>query len=313
MGVFDEILKKVEDPDIRQQFEELVAKAPVVTKEIEGGFLRQSDYSRQLDELGDVRDRVQRANQWDAWREANYDVTENKTIQQIGVEKELQKAREELEQLRAGSAGGDEDMTRFSDFGGDADPAAIAAIVKKTIAGMNLVSRADVESLSPAGEIDKKLNTFGYNAENFLAKVVTLADKHREEFGKPLDMDQFMAAIREKRKPPQDLYPEFVAEQREERRKQQEEQREKEVQEKIAAAREEGAQKARSEIAMSPDGRVPVDVGESDGGALTRMLRAQETTQKESQTDIKQKRLGSGIIAREAAIEYARKQAGSQG
>lgn len=313
MGVFDEILKKVEDPEIRQQFEELAVKAPVVTKEIENGYLRQSDYSRQLDELGDVKERVQRANHWDAWREANYDATQKKTIQQIAVEQELQKTREELEQLKAGAAGGDDDMARFSDFGGDTDPAAIAAIVKKTIADMNLVSKADVESLSPAGEIDKKLNQFGYNAENFLAKVVTLADKHREEFGKPLDMDQFMTAIREKRKAPQDLYPEFVAEQREERRKQQEEQREKEFQEKIAAAREEGAQRARSEIAMSPDGRVPVDVGESDGGVLTKMLRDQATARVESQADIKAKRLGSGIIAREAAIEYARKQAGNPG
>lgn len=158
---FDDILATISDESDRQALKTLGEKhAP-----LKEAVMRQSDYSKKLNELNAE---VTRAKQWDTWREENWDTTHNKTKAEVARDNQLA----ELQQrLVAAEAARGSDMT-FEDLNKWADEQAKAG---KFVSPD--VLKAKEEELAGA------LN----GTTNVLTRAMKLGFEHMKKFGEVLD------------------------------------------------------------------------------------------------------------------------------
>jgi hypothetical protein len=155
---WEDIINAIPDESDRGRVTELASKYP----DLKGGWLRQSDYSRQLDGLKPVREEL---TQWQSWAEDNWD-----------FEKSAPKAelywRERAQQLE--NSKGD-DMT-FDDIG-------------KFIAEKGVITKDDLQAKEQ--EFGSRIQGTAY----FALAVAEKAQEYQHEFGKPFKSREFASRM----------------------------------------------------------------------------------------------------------------------
>ena len=215
---WEDIINAIPDESDQSQIANLAERYP----EVKSGWLRQSDYSRKLDELKPIRDDLAK---WESWAASNWDDENNAPKLEVYW-------RNRAKELEASK--GDE-MT-FDD-------------ISKWAQDNGVVTKDTLKHKE-----DEFLNSINGTAYFALA-AADLQGRHIEEFGKPMKVRDFAAKMAEAGvNDPDAFFDRYVADQRSERLKLE---REKELEEARAAERE----KVRREMAekqMQSKGQYPM-------------------------------------------------------
>lgn len=292
---FDELLEAFSEEGDRKVFEDLASRYPQVR---EYG-MRQSDYSRKLNE---VKQDIEELQEWRGWREQHWDDSRNMTKAEIAkAEKlaQLEQEKEELEnRLTLGLGGEDVTFEQLEGFG------------KKWIEDNELLTREQLK----AKEDEMKNLVTGVNRFSTTASLTIpyLNQKHKEEFGeffKPGDFWQ--EAVKRNCYEVEQLegfYTEWTAGKRSEREKTQHEQRVKELQDSVEAEKAKAREEGKKEAARtSAAGLSPVDTEGPTMGAFQEKylgLKKEDAGDGAPQVDI-----GEGGIAAYAARKFREQQA----
>lgn len=279
-NAFEELLESIPDEGDRKALEEIGGKYQVVRD----GHLRQSDYSRKMDELAaktkELQAKLDEATRWNEWAGENYVYdaygegkgATKRELEQVKLAEQYRAQMEELQQRI--SEGGE---VNFDD-------------VKKHIDGMGFVKGEEFQTQAKQFQ-EQVYGTVG-NAISAVTALPALTLRHFKEFGEVLDEDTLFKHANEKGLPLKSAYDDFVHQRRDEARQ-------KEIDERIAKAAAEAEAKGRAEAlkerGMSP-GSMPVDSGESQVGPLGQLI--QGAKQEEGTPDID---IGRGGLARHAA------------
>ena len=249
-NAFDNLLASASwiKPESRQAFEALAETEPFLKEAV----MLRSDYSRNLDEL---RPKVAKADQWDAWEAENWDAEHGMTK----AEYALQQGNRSLTERLAVAATGTGDEVTFDDLNKHLDTKIKALGIDPT----KLVNKDDFEK-AIGSKVEEARN---YN--NFTANLATRAAyrmmKHKDEFGELLNPDDlFKYAQENKIDSLDDAHDKMVADRR---------QTAIDTKQKAAldAAKAEGKKEGLQERAMG-DGQMPVDMGSPDMGHFQKTL-----------------------------------------
>ncbi len=196
---WEDIVNAITDESDRSQITSLADRYP----EVKSGWLRQSDYSRKLDELKPVREDLTK---WESWANDNWDYENNAPK----LEVYWKNRAKELE------ASKDNEMT-FDDISKWATDNGV--ITKDTLAGKEK-------------EFLNSINGTAY----FALAAADLQGRHMEEFGKPMKVRDFAAKMAESgSNDPDAFFDKYVSEARSERLKAE---RDKEIENARASERE---------------------------------------------------------------------------
>ncbi len=293
MNRFTELLASLPEGPAREALKNVGDQHPEVSTLLSEGFLRQDEFSRRMDE---VRDKVKFADDMTSWWKDQW-VPDAYGQGKGATKAELEKDRQ-IEQLRVQAASGGE--MNFDDLNKYLD---------EQISSRGIVTRKDLDTFTAEkGKevnelVDAKMNAnisaYAY-AATALPKLMLMHDK---EFGEILDPNAFLKAAGEAGATDlEKFHGEFVRARREEKQQ-------KEIDAKIAAAKEEGLQQGRLERSSQPtEGATPMDL---DGPSLGHMQVTLTSRGKENAQGFKTSpaaELGSGQVAREAAIAGDRAQ-----
>ena len=244
-GAFDEILERFGTDEDRQQFQQFTEKNPFLKESV----LRQSDYSRKMDE---VRDDLASLQKWDEWRKNNWDDDHEMTRTELAKLQKLEATEQKLAELesRALLEGGDVDFNQLEAWGNE--------FIKK----QNLVTPEAI------GVKEKELKDFVTGMNSFTARAATkipyLNQKHFNEFGELFDPEEMLKqAVTKGRFDDLDKFweSEYAAPLREKQRTDKWDKERKELEDKAAAAeergRQEGARMAGAGATNPTDGNGP--------------------------------------------------------
>ena len=292
---FDDVIAAIKDETAKQA----LLKEAESNPEIKGGWLRQAEFSRKLNELDS---RVKYANDWDAWKTKEWDDA-------LGMTKGEAKAFgmiRELETENISLKGKVETEVTFEDVQKEIDKMWDAkskgVMTEDTFSqkfGGKFVDKDTYEK-----DVNAKLGNVLAGVEQLYGKTSQLAMKHMKEFDEIIDPLSIVEYAN--KNGVSDLnkaYDMLVGPRREERTT---ESRKKEIEE----AEKRGEQKALQQQAMGVNGRMPTDNGAPEMGHLqNRLLKVK----KEGDTpavpdDVKMD--GSGSLAHSVAAIYRQEQAG---
>ena len=292
VSAFDELLDSFSDPSDRQTFEGLASRNPKVK---EYG-LRQSDYSRKLNEHNED---LTELNQWRDWREKNWDDNQNTTKREIEKANELirlQAERDELEaKIALGGLGGDMTFEELDSY-----------FEKKGVVTSGVLA-----------EKEKAVNDLIVGTNRAMANaalmVPYLNQKHRDEFGELFDPREFLKEANDKGRFDLAEYYEndFVAQKRQAKLHKDHEDEiarlKAEADDREKKAKEEGREYADRARAMGAGS--PTDSEGASMGAFQRSYLG--LNKKEEGSGAPEVALGEGGIAAYAAREWVNK--GSNG
>jgi hypothetical protein len=202
---WEDIINAIPDESDRSRVTELASKYP----DLKGGWLRQSDYSRQLDSLKPVKEEL---SQWQSWADNNWDFENNAPKAELYWKQRAQ----ELENSK-----GDE-MT-FDDIG--------KYIQEKGVITKDVLTQKEQE-----------FGTHIQGSTYFNLAVAEKAAEYQHEFGKPFKARDFASKMAQANAQDiDDLFDKYVAEDRNAIRQKQDQERE-------ARIRAEEREKTRQEI-----------------------------------------------------------------
>ncbi len=308
MGAFTDLLATFSDEADRKAFEELGNKNPKIRESV----LRQSDYSRKMDE---VRDQLAELQKWKDWRTKHWDPEKQLTKREIANFERMEQLEAEKEQLEErlltqnlGHTGDDMTLEQLNQWG-------------ETFAkNKGMVTKADLESTIKAKETE--LQNFVNNQVKTQAQFETYASltvpelniRHTKEFGDPFDSEAFLKEATEKgRFNLKDFYEtSFVVGRRSEKLKADHtaelERVKTESEAKVAAAQAELEAAKQRAANMGPNGLIPTDNEGSQMGPLQRkFLKMDEKPPEEGKAP--EVPLGEGGIAAFAAKKFLQDQA----
>lgn len=289
---FDDALALIKDPDKAKIFKEISEEIP----DIRGGWLRQSDYSKKMNDLSEEKKQLQtdleQLQNWRSWRRDNWDDDQNMTNAEREKLQEIEALNSELEVLKAAQEAG---MT-FDE---------VSQYISKELDKKQVVTRdyIDKEFRSKlvdqdfyAKDVKEKLNNIANGMEYLYEETFPLGFSHRDEFGevlKPRDLIVFANenGIKDIGK----AYEAWVAPRRNEAQK-------KKTEEMVAKAKQEGREEALKTQAMGQNGRMPTDSGAPQMGHMEAKLRAVKQEGEEGSPISDDIKLGSGISASVAAL-----------
>lgn len=249
-NAFDNLLASASwtKPESRQAFEALAETEPFLKEAV----MLRSDYSRNLDEL---RPKVAKADQWDAWEFENWDAEHGMTK----AEYTLQQGNVALTARLAAAGTGEGGEVTFDDLNKHLD----AKIKELGIDPTKLVKQEDFDKVV-ATRTEEARNYNNYTA-NLATRATFAMMKHKEEFGELLDPnDLFKYAQDNKIDNLDDAHNKMVSE----RRQTAVDAKQKAA---LAAEREAGKKEGLQERAMG-DGQMPVDMGSPDMGHFQKTL-----------------------------------------
>ena len=269
---FDEILNSVDESD-RATLSDLSSRYP----DLKNGWLRQSDYSRNLDKLRATEAEYQKykttAEAWTEWASNNWDLEANRPK----AEKYWNDRANELEAQRG------QDMT-FDD-------------IKKFATEQGFISKTDLEST-----LTQKQNEIGESFKGsayFSAVLNELQGNHIHEFKQPLKTRDFISKLQEYGTNDLDAaYEKYVAD---DRRKIAEEKHQKELEKIRAEERDKVEQEFRGRGLTLPVDQEAPGVGHFES-------RVKHVGDPEAMAKAT---LGDGITARLAAEQYRKDKAGA--
>ncbi len=275
-NAFEELLEAIPDEGDRKALGEIAGKY----QQLRDGYLRQSDYSRKMDEIAaqakEHQAKLEEAQRWAKWAEENY-VYDAYGDGKGATKRELEQSKL-AEQYRAQV---DELNQRISE-GGDVNFDDVKAHIEK----LGYVKGEEFNAQAKQFE-EQVYGTVG-NAISAITALPALVLRHDKEFGEVLDEDALFKHANEKKLPLKSAYDDFVASRREEARQ-------KEIEERIAKAKEEARAELLKERGMSP-ASMPVDSGESQIGPLGKLMHGEAMEEGVPDIDI-----GRGGLARHAA------------
>lgn len=228
MNAFEELIGSLTDEGDRKALENLGNKYP----DLKGGYLRQSEFSRKMDEIKakekDFEKIREKMDEWEKWSDDNWDA-------EAGMTKAQKQAMEELARLRE-SGEGEMDFNKLADW------------TNKFVAEKGLVSKSDLETT--LGEKEKQF-TSNLDGHSYLTmKVPHLLMKHFKEFGEILDPQEVVKKAEELKNYNLDsVYDGMVADRRQ---KISEEALNKKLEEARLAGIEEGKKAAMGSRSPSP-------------------------------------------------------------
>lgn len=186
-SAFDEIITKFGNDDDKNSFLGLAEKYP----DLKDYGMRQSDYSRRMDE---VRDQVELATRWQGWEAENWDKDSGMTKTEKVLASELERLQSEKEDLErkvaTGNFSGDE-MTfeQLEQFGTD-------LIKKKGIVTSDDLAAKEAEFKK---NLTESSNSNAY-MNNAALIVPYLNQRHFNEFGELFDPNEFVKTAVEKQR-----------------------------------------------------------------------------------------------------------------
>jgi hypothetical protein len=297
-SAFDELLETFSTQEDRKAFEDIATKYPQVK---EYG-LRQSDYSRQLNELNE---QITELNEWRDWRSRNWDDQRGMTTREVARLQELEELKTQKEQL--------EQKVAFGGLGGDDMNFEQLENWGKEFAAKNGFLTKDAISAKEQELRELVIGTNSFTA-NAALLVPYLNQRHQQEFGELFEPDQFLRdATAKNRHDLKDYYEkEFVVEKREAKRKADYESEiarvKSEADERVKKA-DENAQGAIERLkGMGPQGQSPAD---ADGPQMASFQRKYLGLDKkpEDGSGAPEVSLGEGGIAAYAAHEFIQQKA----
>ncbi len=228
MNAFEELIGSLTDEGDRKTLESLGNKYP----DLKGSVLRQSEFSRKMDEIKlkekDFQTIKSKMDEWEKWSDDNWDA-------EAGMTKAQKQAMEELTRLRE-SGEGEMDFNKLSEW------------TNNFVKEKGLVSKSDLETT--LGEKEKQF-TSNLDGHSYLTmKVPQLLLKHFIEFGEALDPQDVVKKAEELKNYNLDsVYDGMVAERR---AKKNEEALNKKIEEAKLAGIEEGKRAAMGSRSPSP-------------------------------------------------------------
>lgn len=291
-SAFEELLETFSSDEDRKAFEELGAKNPKV-KEF---GMRQSDYSRRLDE---VREDLSELTSWREWRKNNWEEGENMTKAEKAKVTQIEALEREKQELESRVGLGD-DMTleQLESWGQE--------LIKKN----GFVTEETLKlKETEYRDLVKGVNQFTAQAA---LNVPYLNQKHKDEFGELFDPEEFVNdAVKANRFDLKAFYEERVAPKRVEKMKSDFEQQKKTLTEDLDRQKTEAVKAAKDEAerarAMGAGGQNPSDIDSPTMGAMQRKILKMDQLEEGSKAP--EVPLGEGGVAAFAAREWANKQA----
>lgn len=168
-GAFDEILEKFGTDEDRQSFEVFADKNPFLKESV----LRQSDYSRKMDEL---RDQVSELNEWHEWRQNNWDDDRKMTRTELAKLEKLEALQSEKAALES---------RLLLEGGGEMNFAELEAQLNDWGKKQGYVTPGDVSKTLEGKERELREFVTGMNGVTARAatRIPYLMIKHSNEFG----------------------------------------------------------------------------------------------------------------------------------
>lgn len=279
-NAFDALLEDIADESDRKVLQNLGEKY----REVKEGYLRQADYSKKSSDLqadkkafesekSNLEGKITRLESltadWNAWRADHWvDLGDGsgKTKEQIEVEEELDRSREELETLKAAQEAG---MT-FEEVGD---------FIKKDMEKRGVITKGDLDSrfvdeASWRNSVDGKdlkgkLIDASFYKKDTAERITGVANglqylvvtnlplmfQHKDEFGEIMQPEDLIKFANEKGyRDIKQAYDAWILPRREEART-------KKYKEEIELAEKRGEEKALKNRGTSVDGKMPVDQG----------------------------------------------------
>jgi hypothetical protein len=270
-NAFDFLVEDVLQDDVeRQAMRNMASKY----KEVKDGYLRQSDYSKQMnslkadkDKFDSERDKIEgkltKLQEWEAWRQSNWDDGQAMTKREIQKLEQINDLTFELEILKQAQEAG---MT-FDEVGQYIDK----ELGKKNLVSKDYLDKEFKKDLIDRATYEKDLNTKIGGVANGMEYIYTstlpAVLKHKDEFGEILDPVEIIKYANENGyKKIDEAYERMVAPKRAEIQT-------KKNEEALKLAKEEGRKEALKERGMGNEGQRPVDDGPPVMGHLERRLR----------------------------------------
>jgi hypothetical protein len=198
----------------------LLEKHASLQKPMQEGVLRQTDYSRKLNEQ---KTQLEEADKWKKWADKNFPIHEQLVKDYSAVEAERDRLRTENTEMEAKikaavtSSGTNDDGTK------KIDEAELTKRVREQIARegvpttkaeLSALIQAEAQKLNQAATDKFFKETFPQSAA-FITGLVDVQWKHRDEFGKPLDREKFAAFMTENKiADPATAYDRYVGDER---------------------------------------------------------------------------------------------------
>jgi hypothetical protein len=295
-SAFDEILNSFADSEDRETFTDLADRNPRVR---EYG-LRQSDYSRSMDQLRKERteheEDLDELTEWRNWRNEHWDADARMTKRELARYKEVQALKDENTRLQnqlllEGEDVNFEQLEKWSD---------------EIAAKKGYITRDDISRK------EQELKEFVAGGQNWLARAATtvpyLNQRHDKEFGEPFDPDKFLsdAVTKGRFNDLKEYYEEWVAPQRQEKQKAHST---KEIEEAKAEAEKQKKRADDAELRVA-GGPAPVDVEGSDMAPFQRQYLGLDK-KPEGSSGAPEVPLGEGAIASYAARQFIDQQRSS--
>lgn len=267
---FDEILAQIAEPELKDALTKATEKYP----DLKGGWLRQSDYSRKMNEFDGefktAKAKAEYADKWEQWKNDNWLPDLNMTKEEEAATRRALDLEKEVETLRQSKEG---DVT-FEEIQAEVDKL-VGAKMKGVVTEETL--KKDRENYLDKTTFEREMTNRLLQTENGLThvflKTYPLGFQHQKEFGEVLDPQELVKyAVEKKINDLGEAYNSMVATRRTEVQG-------KAMEEKLAEAKRQGAEEAKKAAAMGPNGRMPVDSGAPE------MTHLQERIMKKSKSE----------------------------
>jgi len=290
MNAFESLLEAIGDENDRKSLQSLGEKY----KEVKDGYLRQSEFSRSMNELAADKKKfdsekqridaeLSKLEQWKNWSRENWDEEARMTkVEKARLEK-IEQLNSELEVLKTAQEAG---MT-FEE---------VTSYLDNEVAKRKLVTEDKFSDLKKS-LIDKdfyekdvltRVGGVANGMEYLYDSTLPLVLSHKDEFNEVIKPSEIIKFANENGfKDISKAYDTMVGARRSEVLKQKNDAA-------LAAAREEGRKEALKEKGMGTNGQVPVDNGPPVMGHLERKLRMPKDQQDSEPIDMP---LGSGAMA----------------
>lgn len=294
-NAFEDLIELIEEPEWKEAF----TKAAEKYKPVKEYGLRQSDYSRKLNELGG---KAKYADAWEKWKNENWDPDLKMTKAEAEAQDRIRAIESENETLRQLQETGD---VTFEQLQSEVDKM-VTAKTKGALTDEQFNQKYGTKLFDKVAydkEVNERVTNWTAARDNMYLQLYELGFKHKDEFGeilKPADVIKF--ANEKGKQDLEEAYGMMVSSRRTEKQN-------KDMEAKLEAARKEGELKGKQEAAMGATGRMPSDTGAPEMSHLQqRLLRG---TEKEGEAKIPDeiKMDGSGRLGHAVADIYRKAKA----
>lgn len=295
-NAFEDLIEILEEPELKEAF----VKAGEKYKQVKEYGLRQSDYSRQMNELSG---KAKYADAWEEWKRTEWNDELKMTKAEAKLQQELREMEAENETLR--QLQGDSDVT-FEQLQSEVEKMVTAktkgALTEEQFNAKYGSKLFDKDAYDK--EINQRVTNWTAGRDDMYLKLYELGFKNKDEFGeilKPVEVIKY--ANENKIQDLEEAYNRMVSPRRTEKQN-------KDMEVKLEAARKEGEIKGKQEAMMGVNGKMPTDSGAPEMSHLQERLLRQKDADAKPVIPEEIKLDGSGKLGHAVADIYRKQKAG---